>query len=737
MTEQLKLRVSEAHYSDVGKSIARIPYKAFKQLNITPGTPITINGRRETTAIAWPLTKTDENKNIIRIDGNIRTNAGAKLDEYVTIRKAKTIAATEVRMAPTGKYILRGAEAYFKRELNGRPISIGDKIRVESLGRVIEYIVINTIPAADTVLVTKDTAIILEEDPVQDEKMKKSTKTIPKVSYEDIGGLDDVIQRLREMIELPMRYPELFRHLGIEPPKGVLMYGPPGTGKTMLAKAVANESQAHFIHVSGPVILSKYFGESEEKLRQIFDEAKKNSPSIIFIDEIDSIAPRRDELGNETEIRVVAQLLALLDGLESRGEVIVIGATNRPNAVDPALRRPGRFDREVEIGVPNKEARFEILSIHLRSMPLDDDVDIEKLASITHGYVGADLAALAKEAAMRSIRRVLPQINWELDYIPTSILEKIKVKMSDFLDAMAEIRPSAMREVYIEIPDVQWECVGGLEDVKQKLEQAVEWPLKYRELYQYGNIKPPKGILLFGPPGTGKTLIIKALAKKTQINFISIKGTEILSKWVGESERIIRELFRKAKQAAPAILFIDDIDSILSTRTATTTSEVSNRIISTFLTELDGLEELQDVIIIGATNRPDLLDPALLRAGRFEQHIYLPLPDKKARKEIISIHLKDKPVEKNISLEKLTEASEGLSGADIEIAIRNAVMKVLQDIFLKYKSQQPSQSLKKLLDMEKPKVTEDLIISYLKALQKQKINEYQPFIEVCKKFLSE
>ncbi|MEM1798808.1 MAG: CDC48 family AAA ATPase, partial [Candidatus Jordarchaeales archaeon] len=509
-------------------------------------------------------------------------------------------------------------------------------------------------------------------------------KRAPKVTYEDIGGLKEEIRKIREMVELPLRFPEIFQRLGIEPPKGVLLYGPPGTGKTLLAKAVANETDAHFISISGPEIMSKFYGESEERLREIFEEAKKNAPSIIFIDEIDSIAPKREEVTGEVEKRVVAQLLALMDGLESRGQVVVIGATNRPNAIDPALRRPGRFDREIEIKIPNKDARLEILQIHTRGMPLAEDVNLNYLAEITHGYTGADLAALCKEAAMSAIRRIIPEINFEQGTIPAEVLNKLVVTMEDFMNAYRSIEPSAMREVAIEVPNVKWEDIGGLEEVKQELIETVEWPLKYGRFYNYMGARPPKGILLYGPPGTGKTLLAKAVASQSQANFIHVKGPEFLSKWVGESERAVRETFRRARQAAPCIIFIDEIDAVTPTRgSGIGDSHVTERVISQLLTELDGLEELRDVVVIAATNRPDIIDPALLRPGRFDRLIYIPPPDLKARRQIFEIHTRGKPLDSDVNLDKLASLTEGYTGADIAAVCNEAVMLAIREYITK------------------------------------------------------
>ncbi len=689
------LRVAEAHSQDVGRGIARLDPETMTELGIETGDVILIEGTKVTAARAWPSYASDFGKGIIRIDGYTRRNAGVAIDDTVRVRKAVARQARKVVFAPTEPLRLLGGEEYLKRLLEGRPITRGDRIPINVLGTRIELVVVGIQPVADAVIVGPDTEIEISEKPAPEERK------IPRVTYEDIGGLKDAIQKIREMVELPLRHPEIFQKLGIDPPKGVLLYGPPGTGKTLLAKAVANESNAHFISISGPEIMSKYYGESEKRLREIFEEAEKNAPSIIFIDEIDAIAPKREEVTGEVERRVVAQLLALMDGLKGRGEVIVIGATNRPNAIDPALRRPGRFDREIEIGVPDREGRKEILQIHTRGMPLADDVDLDKLADITHGFVGADLAALAKEAAMRALRRLMKEVNlFESEEIPAEVLEKLQVTMQDFLDALKDITPSALREVIVQVPNVRWDDIGGLEDVKEELRMAVEWPLKYPELFEASGAKQPKGILLYGPPGTGKTLLAKAVANESEANFISVKGPEILSKWVGESEKAIREIFRKARQAAPAIVFFDEIDSIAPVRGSVGDSRVTERIISQLLTEMDGLEELRKVVVIAATNRPDLLDPALLRPGRFDRLIYVPPPDYKARVEILKIHTRGKPLADDVSLEELAKRTEGYTGADLENLVNTAALVALKEHISKYRDPKEAISHKDELKIE-------------------------------------
>ncbi len=652
------LRVAEAYYRDVGRGIARVDPEVMEELGLQSGDIIEIIGRESVPAIVWPGYPEDRGKEIIRIDGSLRNNAGVGIDDRVKIRKVEAKRAERVVLAPTEPVRLMGGEDYLLRLLEGRPVKRGQKIRVEVFGHVLTFVIVSTRPAG-VVIVSRTTNVELKERPVEEIK-----RHVPNVTYEDIGGLKRELRLVREMIELPLKHPEIFQRLGIEPPKGVLLYGPPGTGKTLIAKAVANEVDAHFISISGPEIMSKYYGESEQRLREIFEEAKENAPSIIFIDEIDSIAPKREEVTGEVERRVVAQLLALMDGLEARGDVIVIAATNRPDAIDPALRRPGRFDREIEIGVPDRDGRKEILEIHTRRMPLAEDVDLDQLADLTIGFVGADLAALCKEAAMHALRRVLPEIDIEAEEIPKEVLENLKVTMDDFLEALKNIEPSAMREVLVEVPKVRWDDIGGLEHAKQELREAVEWPLKYPELFKTVNIKPPKGILLYGPPGTGKTLLAKAVANEANANFISVKGPELLSKWFGESEKHVRDMFRKARQVAPCIIFFDEIDALAPRRGALGDTHATERVVSQLLTELDGLEELKDVVVLAATNRPDMIDPALLRPGRIERHIYIPPPDKNARKEIFKIHLRGKPL--------------GYDAEDVKIAIEE-IKKEIKD----------------------------------------------------------
>ncbi len=706
---EIILRVAEAKPKDSGKKRVRIGVDAMRILGVEPGDVVEIEGKRKTVAIVMAAYPEDQGLDIIRMDGLLRKNAEVSIGEKVIVRKAVVRTATRVKLAPVS-YTLTvddGFKKYAKKKLQGTPVMEGDVVVLPIIGQSVQLQVIDARPKG-AVVIGPQTIVDVLEKPV-------SQSRVPKVTYEDIGGLRHVIERIRELVELPLKHPEIFKRLGIEPPKGILLYGPPGTGKTLLAKAVANESDAYFISINGPEIMSKYYGESEQKLREIFEEAKKNAPSIIFIDEIDSIAPKRDEVVGEVERRVVAQLLALMDGLESRGNVIVIAATNRPNALDPALRRPGRFDREIEVPLPDKKGRLEILQIHTRHMPLADDVDLEKLAEMTRGFTGADLAALAREAAMHALRRYLPEIDLDQEQIPVEVLEKMVVKMEDFLAAMKEITPSGLREIHIEVPEVRWSDIGGLEEVKQELREAVEWPLKYPEAFVRMGIRPPKGILLFGPPGTGKTLLAKAVATESQANFIAVRGPEILSKWVGESEKAIREIFAKARQHAPAVVFFDEIDAIAPPRGTDIGSRVTERIVSQLLTEIDGISELHDVVVIAATNRPDMVDPALLRPGRLEKIVYVPPPDEKARLEILRIHTRKVPLADDVDLYELARRLEGYTGADIEALVREATMIALrEDINAKYVSMRHfERALKKV----RPSVTPQMLEYYKRWME--------------------
>jgi transitional endoplasmic reticulum ATPase len=665
---ELTLRVAEARQRDIGRKIARVDSQGMRELDLSPGDLIEITGKRTTVAIVWPPYKEDDGQGIVRIDGEIRRNAGTSVGEYVRVYKTTAKPATKIVLAPFEPLPFVGDFGRIVRsQLLNMPVAKGDVVVVPVLGMGVELKVTSTSPSS-IVMVTESTLVEISTTPA------KRIEEVSGVTYEDIGGLHEELQRIREMIELPLKHPELFRHLGIEPPKGVILYGPPGSGKTLIAKAIANETGAHFVSINGPEIMSKFYGESEARLREVFQEAEQNAPSIIFIDELDAIAPKRSEVTGEVERRVVSQLLTLMDGLRSRGQVVVMGATNRMEAIDPALRRPGRFDREIRIGVPDRNGRKEILLIHTRRMPLADDVNIDELADITHGFVGADIAALTREAAMNALRRFLPHIDLEKEIIPAEILEQIKVTRDDFANALKNIQPSALREVVLEIPNVKWEEIGGLETVKQELREAVEWPIKYPEVFKRLGIRPPRGILLYGPPGTGKTLLAKAVATESQANFISVKGPEVLSKWVGESEKAVREVFRKARETAPCIVFFDELDSIAPRRGLHTDAGVTDRIVNQLLTEMDGMQTLKGVVIMGATNRPDILDPALLRPGRFDRVLYVPPPDKAARLQIFKIHTRGMPLDKDVNLEDLAAITEGYTGADIEAVVREAAM---------------------------------------------------------------
>jgi transitional endoplasmic reticulum ATPase len=716
------LRVADALQRDVGRGIARIDPKVVQELGLTSGDVVQIVGKRKTNALCWPAHEQDYGKGIVRIDGYLRNNAGVSIDDKVTIRKIDAKIAERLTLAPTEPLRIVGGEEYLSQLLEGRVLSRGDFVPINIMGRTVNLVVTSTSPPAEAVIVTEGTEVLVGE------QVKEPIRAIPKISYEDIGGLRPVIQKVREMIELPLRHPELFERLGVEAPKGVLLHGPPGTGKTLLARAVASETNANFLSIGGPEIMSKYYGESEERLRDVFKQAQENAPSIIFIDEIDSIAPKREEVTGEVEKRVTSQLLSLMDGLQSRGKVVVIGATNRPNAIDPALRRPGRFDREIEIGVPDRDGRLEVLEIHTRGMPLAEDVDLKKLADVTHGFVGADLESLAKEAAIRALRRILPEINLEAQSIPGDILNKIIVKMADFQDALKEVEPSAMREVLVEIPDVSWDQVGGLEDVKEELREAVEWPLKYPDLFAQLNATPPKGLLLYGPPGTGKTLLAKAVAHESESNFISVKGPELLNKFVGESEKAVREVFRKARQASPCIIFFDEVDSVAPTRGSSIgDSHVTERVISQFLTEMDGLEELRNVIIIAATNRPDIIDSALLRPGRFDRLLFVPPPDLEARKQIFKIHTRKTPLAEDVNLDELARKTDGYTGADIASLANTGVMLALREHISKAKD--PEDAKKRAKGLKVAKRHFDEALQKIKPMSTEELKMYERFSE--------
>ena len=680
-TDYYDVTVKEAAHDDAGRGIARVSIEVMKKLGLVSGDVIEIQGKKNAAAIVWPGFAQDTGAAILRVDGNVRGNAGTGIDEKVRIRKSEAAYAKKVVIQPTQPIRLVGGEQYLSRVLRGRSVIEGQTVRVDVIGNSITLVIAKVVPKG-IAIVTDDTEIELKEEPYKPEEGKKE---LSDIHYEDIGGLGRELQLVREMIELPLRHPEIFERLGIQPPKGVLLYGPPGTGKTLIAKAVANEVDAHFITLSGPEIMSKYYGESEKSLREKFEEAEQNAPAIIFIDEIDAIAPKRAEVQGEVERRVVAQMLALMDGLKGRGQVIVIAATNLPDSIDPALRRGGRFDREIEIGIPDKKGRMEIFQVHTRGVPLADDVRIEQYANSTHGFVGADIALLVKEAAMHALRKVIPQIKIDED-IPNEVLDRLKVTDEDFAEARKHVEPSAMREVLVEVPDITWQQVGGLEDVKQELKEAVEWPLKFPDVFERLQTKPPKGILLFGPPGTGKTLLAKAVANESECNFIAVKGPELLSKWVGESEKGVREIFRKARQASPAIIFFDEIDALVPKRGSFQgSSHVTESVVSQILTELDGMEELKNVTVLAATNRPDMLDDALLRPGRLERHIYVPAPDAESRKKILEVYLGGETVgilAKDVDADALVKQTEGYVGADIEALVREAKMAAMRDFIV-------------------------------------------------------
>jgi transitional endoplasmic reticulum ATPase len=717
------LKVAEAEQRDVGRKIARVDPDIAESLNIVSGDALGLSSiGRKTTVLSWPAKESDRGKGLIRMDGFIRNRLDVGINDLVEIKVVESKIAKDITFAPTEPLRIMGAEEYLTEYLNGTLMTKGDTVPISVMGRRIDLVVISTHPSGP-VIISDTTEIVVSEESSKAVQISQEG-TAASITYEDIGGLGDAVARVREMIELPLRHPELFKRLGVEAPKGVLLHGPPGTGKTLLAKAVANETNSNFFTIGGPEIMSKYHGESEERLRNVFQEAEKNAPSIIFIDEIDSIAPKREEVSGEVERRIVAQLLSLMDGMKSRGKVVVIAATNRVDAIDPALRRPGRFDREIEIGVPNRDGRLEVLQIHTRGMPLDKDVDLQRLADISHGFVGADLQALAKEAAMRALRRVLPDMNLSSESIPLDTLRKIIVRMQDFMEVIKETEPSAMREVFVEVPDIKWEDIGGLSTIKQELQEAVEWPLKYLGVFTYADATPPKGILLYGPPGTGKTLMAKAAANESEANFISIKGPELLSKWVGESEKGVREIFRKARQAAPCIIFFDELDAIAPTRGGDHgDSHVTERVISQFLTEMDGLEILTNVVVIGATNRPDIIDPALLRPGRFDRILYVPPPDRESRLQIIKIHTKKKPLAEDVNIEDLADKTDGYTGADIASLSSAAVMLALREHITKYPDSKEAEKQAKELRINM-KHFEDAM-KKIRPLSKQEIDMYK------------
>jgi transitional endoplasmic reticulum ATPase len=675
-SDTISLHVAEASLREFGRGIARIDPQTMEKMNVQTGEIIQIAGKKRTVAKVMPTYPENRGKKLIQIDGIIRNNALVGIGDNVCVGKIVAEKAEKITLAPIehGQPWLGGEKTveHVRKLLEGLPLVEGDQVRLNFLGSSISFVVARIKPNCVAVVVNSATEIVIRPKLAETERRIGTT-------YDDIGGLAEQIQRTREMIELPLRHPEVFDRLGIEPPKGVLLHGPPGTGKTLIAKAVANETFATFISISGAEIHGKYYGESEARLREIFNEAEQNKPCIIFIDEIDAVAPKREEVTGEVEKRVVSQLLALMDGLEPRGQVVVIGATNRPNSIDPALRRGGRFDREIEIGMPSREGRFEIFQIHTRGMPLTPNVDLKKLADLTHGFTGADITELCKEAAMKALRRILPEIDFEAEFIPADVLSKLVVTSDDFQDALRFVEPSALREVIIETPNVTWDDIGGLQDLKQELKEAIEWPLKHADVFKKAGAKSPKGIMLCGPSGAGKTLLAKAVAKESEANFIHVKGPALMNKFVGESEKGVREIFRKAKQTAPCIIFFDEIDALVPKRgSGITDAHSSERVISQFLTEMDGLEELRGVMILAATNRIDIIDPAMLRPGRFDLILQVPPPDAKARLEIFKIHSAKNPLAKNISFEKLVEQTEGYTGADIEAVCSEAAMRAIR-----------------------------------------------------------
>ena len=708
----LSLRVAKAIPSDVGHGRARVPFD--NDLGLKPGDVIEIAGERNTAAIVWRCRPEDANLGVIRIDGIIRKNAGVSLGDRVTIKKVETKECERLVLSPVMAKQQKvkfgsGIEGFARRGLNKRPVVAGDRIFIPGMtlfAEALPFAIVSTKPKG-IVRVLPDTEIVIKEEMVEEEEQGE----VSSIMYEDIGGLGDQLLKVREMIELPLKHPILFRRLGIDPPKGVLLHGPPGTGKTMIAKAVANETNAHFTSINGPEIISKYYGESEKQLREIFDDAASNAPAVIFIDELDSIAPKREDVSGEVERRVVAQLLTLMDGMQGRDNVVVIGATNRPDAIDQALRRPGRFDRELEIGVPDKNGRREIVNIHTRGMPIADDFDMDWVLENSYGFVGADISSLSREAAMKALRRYLPDIDLDQDEIPPEVLEKMEVQMGDFKLAIRDIEPSALREIYVEVPEVSWADVGGLDEVKERLKESVEWPLTMPDRFEHFGIKPPRGIVLFGAPGTGKTLIAKAIANEAKANFITVKGPELISKWVGESEKAIREVFKKAKQASPSIIFLDEFESIAGARTTNSGegSDVSNRVVNQMLSSMDGVESMEGVIVIAATNRPEMIDPALLRSGRFERVMHIPPPDHASLKKIIQIHARDMPLGK-FDLDSLADRMQNFTGADVEAVCREAALIAMRA----EKKSVSKKHFEQAIDRVRPTITPDMLEYYSK-----------------------
>jgi len=703
---EIVLKIDEIPQQHVGRGRAIIDPKIIEDTNWNTGQILELTYNKKTHVKVWPGSPEEYGTGLIKVDGITRQNIGAGIGDKISVKSVEAVNAEQIILSPTEKISIDGLQEYMIYNYLNHVFTTGDSISLSTqMGGKVQFVITSTKPSKP-VIVTENT--IFKLGPMT----KAIDATIPRITYDELGGLKNEVQKIREMVELPMRHPELFEKIGVEAPKGVLLYGPPGTGKTLLAKAVAGETNAHFISLSGPEIMGKYYGESEERIREIFKQAEENSPSIIFIDEIDSIAPKRDEVSGELEKRIVSQLLTLMDGMKSRGKVVVIAATNRPDSIDPALRRPGRLDREIEIGIPDDEGRYDILSIHTRGMPIDEKVDLKQISKITHGFVGADLEVLSKEAAMRSLRRILPEIDLDEEKISTEILQKIQVTGEDFRDALKEVKPSALREVQVQIPNVSWDDVGGLAGLKEELREAVEWPIKHKEAFDFVDVETPKGILLHGPPGTGKTLIAKALAKMTESNFISIKGPELLSKWVGESEKGVREIFRKARQAAPCIIFLDEVDALVPRRgSGESGSHVTENVVSQILTEIDGLEELHDVLIIGATNRLDIVDEALLRPGRFDRIIEVPNPDSKGREQIFKIHTRKKPLADDVNISKLVGLTDGFNGAEIA-AVANRGATIALKRYVDGKSENikeikvTQQDLLDAIDKVKPRKTE-------------------------------
>ena len=718
---KFNLKVAETFSKFVGRGIALIDPRIIEQYDLRTGDVLELTHEstsKKSYVLLWSSNPNDYGKGLIRIDGYTRENISVGIDDQINVQKVNVEKAAEITMSPIVDLNIVGLEDYMSEKLDGRVVAKDDVILFNIMGKRIGFLIVATKPQNRALLINSHTKFKIgstSDIGVQDKK-------IDRITYEDIGGIKNEVQKVREMIELPLRHPELFDKIGIEAPKGVLLHGPPGTGKTLLAKAVANETNANFYSIGGPEIMSKFYGESEEKLRDIFLQAQEKAPSIIFIDEIDSIAPKRDEVSGDVEKRIVSQLLTLMDGLKARGKVVVIAATNRPNAIDPALRRPGRFDREIEIGIPDEGGRYDILQIHTRGMPLEQDIDLKFYSKVTHGFVGADLEMVAKEAAMRSLRRIIPQINLKESKIPIDILNKIKITSQDFDDALKEVHPSAMREVLVQKPNIEWKDIGGLDNVKEELKEAIEWPLKHADLFSKAAIKPPKGLLLYGPPGTGKTLLAKAVASTSESNFISIKGPELLSKWVGESEKGVREIFRKARQAAPCVIFFDEIDAIAPRRSGSDggDSHVTERLVSQMLTEIDGLEDLKGVVIIGATNRPDIIDEALLRPGRFDRLLEIPIPDNNTRKQILQIHLKKKPLDSDVNIDKLVNLTDSFTGAEIEALVNAAAIAAVKEHVIsreqkeQNKNQRTDNNIKdtfKIQEKKENKLKEELEIS--------------------------